>query len=184
MVCAIMEIVALGIAILALLSAWSTRTKLTELSDQLATLRSSASGGESQGGEDLSRQVSMNTRFLARLAGGESLGPEQVREGRLWADVSPEEAELLVERGVRIVDVRTPNETAAGIIPGAILIPVDELQQRAGELPRDHATTLVYCAMGVRSAAACQFLAELGYDGLVNLDGGFGRWNGPKERPV
>jgi rhodanese-related sulfurtransferase len=125
----------------------------------------------------------MNSRFLSRLAAGESLGPDQIREGRLWAECSPEEGKALVEQGVRVLDVRTPQETASGVIPGAICIPVNELPQRASELERNHQPTLVVCAAGVRSAAACQFLSEQGYDGLVNLDGGMSRWGGERERP-
>ncbi|MCB9914653.1 MAG: rhodanese-like domain-containing protein [Planctomycetes bacterium] len=90
---------------------------------------------------------------------------------------------MLVEHGARVLDVRTPMETAGGVIPGAVCIPVNELPERLAELPKNHATTLVVCAMGVRSAAACQYLSEQGYDGLVNLDGGMSRWTGEKARP-
>ena len=77
----------------------------------------------------------------------------------------------------------TPTETAAGIIPGATLIPVDELERRAGELQREGLPMLVYCAMGGRSAAACELLSRAGFDGLMNLEGGFSSWAGARERP-
>ncbi len=173
-----METIALAIAVFALISAWSLRSKLAALEDQLIS-----QGPGSPRDAGLSERVGLNTRFLARLAAGESLAPEQVREGQLWCDVSPEGAAVLIEGGARTLDVRTPAEVAAGIIPGAICIPVDELPERAGELSKEVAATVVYCAMGVRSAAACEYLASQGFDGLVNLDGGFGRWTGDRVRP-
>jgi hydroxyacylglutathione hydrolase len=72
---------------------------------------------------------------------------------------------------------------AAGIIPGAILIPIDEIETRMKEIPRDGRTTLVYCASGGRSAAACEFLSRAGWGELMNLEGGFSAWNGPKATP-
>ena len=175
-----MEIVALSIALIALFLTLSTRSRIAELSEQLAARPSSGSGA---GLEELSDRVKINSRFLARMAAGEILAPHQVREGELWADVSPEEAFELVKKGARVIDVRSPQETASGIIPGAICIPVDELPNRMDELPRDHSMTVIYCSVGGRSAAACQYLSEKGYDSLVNMDGGFGSWPGEKERP-
>ena len=180
MVSGLMEYAAFAIALLALMSAWSARAKLAALADELASLRSGGSGGDT---EELSRRIDMNSRFLSRLASGESLGPDQIREGRLWAECSPEEGQALVAKGVRVLDVRTPQETASGVIPGAICIPVNELPQRASELERSHETTLIVCAAGVRSAAACQYLSEQGNDGLVNLEGGMSRWGGERVRP-
>lgn len=175
-----MEAVALGIAILALLSAWFQRSKIAELRDEVARLAARLDGAADG---ELQQRVELNTHFLASLCAGDSPSPEQVTEGRLWSEVSPEQGQALVESGVRVLDVRTPQETAAGIIPDAIQIPVDQLPQRFDELPRDGQQTLIYCAMGVRSAAACEFLAQQGFKSLVNLDGGFSRWNGPKVRP-
>lgn len=179
-----MDITALVIAIIALVSINSLKAKVEELTEQLDRLRRDGGGSGDVDSEDLAERVRMNSRFLARLAAGESLMPSQVREGHLWVDVSPEQAKVLVQDGIRILDVRTPQETASGVIPGAIQIPVDELPNRAEELPRDHAPTLVYCAAGVRSAVACQYLTEQGFDSLVNLDGGFSSWPGAKEKPA
>jgi rhodanese-related sulfurtransferase len=179
-----MDITVFIIALVALFIAWSTRSALDGLRAEIASLRS---GGANAGAADLdaiSERVHMNSRFLARLAAGDSLAPHQVREGHLWVEVTPEEGLAMVEKGVRILDVRTPQETASGIIPGAIRIPVDDLPTRAEELPRDHATTLIYCGIGVRSAAACQYLTEQGFDALYSLDGGFSSWPGAKERPA
>ena len=72
-----------------------------------------------------------------------------------------------------LLDVRTPAEFAAGIIPGAINIPLDELRDRVGEVP--NAPITVYCQVGQRGHTATVFLREKGFD-AVNLDGGYKTW--------
>jgi len=135
-------------------------------------------------GEEAKREVQVLRELLAVVASGGRLTREQVLEGRLWSDVSPDEGRKLVEAGaVRLLDVRTAGETAGGIIPNAQLIPVDQLESRLRELPKDGKPLLVYCAAGGRSAAACEFLASQGYSQLSNLEGGFGAWQGPRARP-
>ena len=79
--------------------------------------------------------------------------------------------------------MRTPGEVAAGKIPGALHIPIDDLEARRAEIARDDRTKLVYCAGGGRSAAACEFLSSQGWTNLLNLEGGFQSWTGPVERP-
>ncbi len=76
-----------------------------------------------------------------------------------------------------LVDVRTRREwQRLGHIEGAVLIPVDDLQARAaGELPRD-AEIIVYCQSGMRSHAAANFLAQVGYTRVADLVGGLEGW--------
>jgi rhodanese-related sulfurtransferase len=175
-----METIAFALAILALISAWSMRARLSKLQDELASLRSATPGANPPDATHAAQEIDLNRRFLARLAAGEALDPEQIREGRAWTDVSPRAGETMVADGVRLLDVRRADEVAAGVIPGAQWIPVDELPERVGELTRDQAPMLIYCAAGVRSAAACEYLTEQGFDGLWNLAGGFSSWSGPK----
>jgi len=73
--------------------------------------------------------------------------------------------------GAMLLDVRTAVEHAAGAIPGAMLIPIDELRGRARELPRDKAI-IAYCAVGIRGYTAARILSQMGYD-VLNLSGGF-----------
>ena len=95
----------------------------------------------------------------------------------------PEEAERLVRQGaVRLLDVRTPDEhQGLGHIPGSVLLPVDLIPCAAATLPRDGKPILVYCEHGVRSVAAARFLAQAGYEGVLNLAGGLSVWRGPRE---
>jgi rhodanese-related sulfurtransferase len=61
-----------------------------------------------------------------------------------------------------LVDVRTPQEFAAGTIPTAINIPVDELRARLGELPRDR-ELVVFCQAGQRGYLATRILLQAGF---------------------
>ncbi|MND04317.1 molybdopterin biosynthesis protein MoeB [compost metagenome] len=62
-------------------------------------------------------------------------------------------------------------------------MPIDELERRMRELPQTGKPWLVYCAGGSRSAAACEFLARAGHGEVMNLEGGFQSWTGPRARP-
>jgi NADPH-dependent 2,4-dienoyl-CoA reductase/sulfur reductase-like enzyme/rhodanese-related sulfurtransferase len=70
-----------------------------------------------------------------------------------------------------LLDVRTPAEFAAGHIPGAVNIPVDELRPRLDELPRDR-PVVVYCQVGQRGYLATRVLRQEGLQ-AANLGGGF-----------
>lgn len=93
------------------------------------------------------------------------------KEGR---DIEPESAKkLLMQPDVFVLDVRTPLEFRGGYLPGAVLIPVDELERRMDELPEEKSSTiLVYCAHGVRSAYARSLLEKNGYMNVYNLKRG------------
>jgi phage shock protein E len=67
------------------------------------------------------------------------------------------------------LDVRTPEEYAEGHVQGAILIPVDEIEQRVAELePYRDRPMVVYCRTGRRSGIALQVLKARGFDRAEN----------------
>ena len=74
--------------------------------------------------------------------------------------------------GAVLIDVRTPAEVAEGMAPGAINIPLQEIEQRLSEFPKDK-DLLIYCRSGKRSMAASNFLIENGYEKVFNVVGGF-----------
>ncbi len=76
-----------------------------------------------------------------------------------------------------LVDVRQPKEYQGGHLPGAVLIPVDSLRDRAGELDRDR-INITYCASGVRSRAAASVLGNAGFGKVINMTGGIHAWRG------
>jgi rhodanese-related sulfurtransferase len=77
------------------------------------------------------------------------------------------------DRGFLLVDVRTSSEYAAGSIPGALSMPVDEIRNRVAELTNKD--VLVHCQVGQRGHTATMLLKELGFN-AVNLDGGYLTW--------
>ena len=76
--------------------------------------------------------------------------------------------------GAALVDVRQPQEYAEAHVPGAVLIPMDQLVARIGELPKDEPVHVI-CKVGSRSAAVAEFLSVHGYD-AVNVTGGTAAW--------
>jgi len=133
--------------------------------------------------DELAAEVGSLRELLARSVEGEPLTREMVMEGQLWRDVDGGRAlELFGDPEAHVLDVRTPSETAAGVIKGALLIPMDEIGQRRSELPADGKPILVYCAAGARSAAVCEHLSSEGFSGLHNLEGGFGTWPGETQK--
>ncbi len=78
------------------------------------------------------------------------------------------------DRGFQLVDVRTSSEFAAGSIPGAMSMPVDEIRKRVAELTNKD--VLVNCQVGQRGHTATMLLKELGFN-AVNLDGGYLTWS-------
>ncbi|TXN31389.1 FAD-dependent oxidoreductase [Lacisediminihabitans profunda] len=77
------------------------------------------------------------------------------------------------EAGARLIDVRRPDEFAAGHIPGAVNVPLDELRGRLDELPVG--SLIVHCQVGQRGHTAARLLGQHGFD-VRNLDGGYATW--------
>ena len=74
-----------------------------------------------------------------------------------------------------LVDVRQDWEYEEFHLPGARLIPLPELADRMGEIP-DHKPTLVYCAVGGRSASAASLIRGQGVAEVYNMLGGIMAW--------
>jgi rhodanese-related sulfurtransferase len=87
-------------------------------------------------------------------------------------DIDWNKALEMSKAGAVLIDVRTPAEVAEGMAPGAINIPLQEIEQRLSEFPKDK-NLLIYCRSGKRSMAASNFLIENGYDKVFNVVGGF-----------
>ena len=76
-----------------------------------------------------------------------------------------------------VLDVREPDEQAAGCVAGALLVPRAQVAERIAAAVPDKSTPIIaYCAGGVRSALATKTLLELGYTDVSSLRGGFKGW--------
>jgi phage shock protein E len=111
--------------------------------------------------------------FSAAAAGPAAIEPTALGERIAWADQT-----------LFVLDVRTPEEYAAGHLPGAVNIPHGELAARIAELAGARERDIVvYCRTGVRSAAALEVLGKAGFERLYHLKGDYTRWSEEK-RPV
>ncbi len=106
-------------------------------------------------------------------------GAEVLRQIKSRIDeVDPSEAREQLSNGAVIVDVREPEEWAAGHVPGAKHVPKSYLESRIEGVVPDHGQHLIlYCASGNRSAWATRTLVEdLGYEHVESMTGGFTLW--------
>lgn len=88
-----------------------------------------------------------------------------------------EAAELIQNLNPLLLDVRTRAEFDNGHIKNAVLIPVQELQKRVGELSEyKHSDILVYCATGNRSTVASKILIDNGFKRIANMRYGIYQW--------
>jgi metal-sulfur cluster biosynthetic enzyme/rhodanese-related sulfurtransferase len=164
------------------IAGWLLWGRIREVEERLVEIRELRRTVESLEGA-LARELGVTRSHLARVVAGEAPAAAAIREGRAFEDVQPAPALVLWEQGeVVVLDVRTEAEFANGHIPGATLVPVDELEDRLGELPPPDARLLVTCAVGGRSLQACSTLAEHGWTNLLNLAGGMHAWPGPRDQ--
>lgn len=95
---------------------------------------------------------------------------------------SVEDVQAIVEsppEGLVILDIRTPEEFAAGRLAGAINIDyyADDFEQRLGELNLD-VPYVMYCNSGNRSSNALPVMDSIGFTEVYELDGGIQAWFG------
>jgi rhodanese-related sulfurtransferase len=86
-------------------------------------------------------------------------------------------ADFIARMDPLILDVRTPGEFKSGHLPNAVLIPVQELQRRIGELSAyRQKDILIYCATGNRSTVASKILLDQGFTRIANMRYGIVDW--------
>ena len=94
--------------------------------------------------------------------------------------VTPVEISRRLKSGqaVHLLDVREPDEHEFVALPGSTLIPLGELEIRAGEIAAwTNEEVVVYCHHGIRSAHGVEILTEHGFRNVANLSGGIDRWS-------
>ncbi len=99
-------------------------------------------------------------------------------DGNFYESITPAEAAELISHGKCLLfDVRTPPEYASHHIKGAYLLPIQELNERHSEIPREsQQKILIICEHGVRSVHASRALGENGWKNIVNVSGGMAAW--------
>jgi len=124
--------------------------------------------------------VPANLRCGHTDAEGELLAPTWAPLRYTYAGVNEIDPEWVAEHSaeLQIVDVRDPNEFTGvlGHIPGATLVPLEALRERASSFSQDKPIVTV-CRSGARSAQAFVILEKAGFTHLANLAGGMINWN-------
>ena len=102
---------------------------------------------------------------------------ETYGEGKILSVTASVFADSIDNSGVQLVDVRTPDEFAAGNIPGSVNIDVltGHFGETAATMLDKAYTAAVYCRSGNRSKNAAKTLSMMGYN-VVELDGGYNAW--------
>ncbi len=90
-------------------------------------------------------------------------------------------ATQIQEKQIKVLDVREPAEFATGVIQGALLIPLGQVEKRVAELEtfKDQPMYVV-CGSGGRSAQAIKLLSKVGFTQLTNIKGGMNAWRKAK----
>ncbi len=70
-----------------------------------------------------------------------------------------------------LLDVRTESEFASGYIPGAINVPLQEIEEVTDYVPNKNTPVYVYCRSGVRSEQAAGAMRYMGYGDIVDIGG-------------
>jgi len=97
--------------------------------------------------------------------------------GPIYRAVTPQEAQAMIaqRKDLLVIDVRNPEELKEGFIAGSQLVPFWEIAKGQKTLPADRPLLLV-CAVGGRSFAVGQYLAQKNYPEVYNLQGGIDNW--------
>lgn len=102
-------------------------------------------------------------------------------DGGGLTDVNAQEMQELVDQGVRVVDVRTEGEYVVGHIPGAELVPMNQVTAAAATW--DPAEPIaIYCATGSRSVEVVNYLIEQGFQEVYHYASGIVTWEGQVEQ--
>ncbi|HET7496997.1 MAG TPA: rhodanese-like domain-containing protein [Candidatus Eisenbacteria bacterium] len=97
--------------------------------------------------------------------------------------VTVAKAAELQTQGAFLVDVRQPEEWAEGHIQGSKLIPLDDLESRLAEVPRDR-NVVVVCHSGNRSKHGRDILLRAGYPQVASMAGGLSAWEAEGRKTV
>ena len=84
--------------------------------------------------------------------------------------------QMMEAGGVRVIDVREPNEFASGHVPKAELVPLGQILAKPQEHIRTDEKMIFVCAVGQRSAVAAEMAAAIGASDIYNLEGGTRAW--------
>ncbi|MBE6908928.1 MAG: rhodanese-like domain-containing protein [Ruminococcaceae bacterium] len=96
-------------------------------------------------------------------------------------DINEGVEDFRATQGAVLLDVRNPDEYAAGHVPGSVNLPLPMIAEAAERVPDKSTPLFVYCLSGGRSSSAISALEAMGYTNLTNI-GGIRAWRGEIEK--
>jgi rhodanese-related sulfurtransferase len=101
---------------------------------------------------------------------------ERIELNEPFKRISAADAKAMIDKGHRVVDVRTPAEYGGGHIPQAEHVPLDSILARPKDVLKTEGDVIFVCQVGQRSALAAEMAAAVGLKNLYNLEGGTDAW--------
>jgi rhodanese-related sulfurtransferase len=127
--------------------------------------------------------IMKNLLWLALLLSGLAC----TRNASAQKKIGPDEFEKMIktDKTVQLIDVRTPEEYAAGHLEGARNFDyyASDFGQKLSKLDKNK-PVLVYCAVGGRSGSAAEQLNNMGFNNVVDLQGGIRAWTAKAKKVV
>lgn len=119
--------------------------------------------------------LSVMVMLLLAACGSAPAAQDVAAQVQLPDEISVQQAHDLYEDGTFFLDVRTQEEWDDYHIEGATLIPLDQLESRVDEVPRDQ-DIVVVCRSGNRSQAGRDILRQAGFESSTSMAGGVNAW--------
>lgn len=179
----IFVLASLLVAMVAVWMAWRLRREISDIKREQYYLEQKVKAVSSQ----IESKVDPLRIQVALLAQGRPVSDRLIRTGHLYHEISAAEASEFLKTDssadrILLLDVRSGAEFTKRHIPGATLMPVEDLEMRyRTEIPLALEKIIVYCAGGDRSRLACEFLSRHDYGNVYYIKDGLQGWSGPIE---
>jgi rhodanese-related sulfurtransferase len=138
-------------------------------------------------GEKLEKSLAVERCHLLRVKNGEMLPDDYILNGRLYNDLSPEQAFQFYSKqneNFILLDVSEKSYHPSDEFPEAIKIPLEELPIRFKEIINKAVPILIISENGIRSILACEMLNQVGYYNVNNISGGYKFWPAFRQKVV
>lgn len=131
---------------------------------------------------EMTRQMAIQRNHLVRVKNQGFLPDDFIQNGRAYLDLSPEKAWAMYKdpnQDFIFIDVSYKNFELDSPRPKECLhIPLEEIDERFGEIPNHSTPIIIISEDGLRSILACEFLNSKGYFNCNNVSGGWKFWLG------
>ena len=137
--------------------------------------------------EKMDFSISLQRNHLIRVKNGQDIDDSMILYGRPYNDLSPQRAFEIYndpDMDFLLIDVSYSESTSENTLPGAIHIPLEELNSRCHEIINKTTPILVISERGLRSIQACELLVKKGFFNLNNISGGHEFWPAKRKRSI